>query len=66
MLAYKLQNEKGIRSPLVILITRLILEIQNVLQSFLLIHPIEEPKPVKKYGNDVKGMREWDGEKLVA
>jgi hypothetical protein len=65
MLAYKSQNEKGTRSPLVILITRLILEIQNVLQRFLLIHPIEEPKPVKKYGNDVKGMREWDG-KLVA
>ena len=54
MLAYKSQNEKGTRSPLVILITRLILEIQNVLQSFLLIYPMEEPKPVKKYGNDVK------------
>jgi hypothetical protein len=35
MLAYKSQNEKGTRSPLVILIKRLILEIQNVLQSFL-------------------------------
>jgi hypothetical protein len=30
------------------------------------IHPIEEPKPVKQYGSDVKGMREWDDGKLVA